>query len=149
MAMYRTRNILGGVVPIRKMTSAAAIVKGCLVNINTDGLLEANTTSDANPEKTLGWAASTASAASVETDYVPGYAGIQALMDFSGTYAATTHLGQVFGVTIASGVPTVDLSDKTNNTVKLMELEGSTVLNGKAWFEIAYDAGQAQSLEVA
>lgn len=148
MAIHAIRSVFGNVPAPRKATSAAAIVKGCLVNINTDGLLEANTTSDANPEKTVGVAISPATAASQEVDYIPLYPGIQFKCDFSGTFATTDHRGKNFGVTITSGVPTVDLTDTTNDTVKFIELDGTTTVNGKAWFELAYLASQ-NTIEVA
>lgn len=148
MAVYTYRNVNGGSIPIRKaLASAAAIVKGCPVFFNSDGLLAACTT---DITTIAGWALS-ATAGSEVVDFVPCYPGIQALIGFTGaTYAVTSHLGKYFALTVTSGVAVVDINDASNDSLKVIELEGTDTAadSGKVWVEAAHSADQ-NVIEVA
>lgn len=139
MAVYKFRNVLGGAIPLKKAAVVGAYVKGCPVYRNiSDGKL---TTVATNGTKLLGFLAEASAADGDIVAYVPMLPGIEVLMDFSDTYLITD-LGTYVAITVTSGVPVADIEDKSNDILKLEELDGTLAEAGKAWFSVAHSADQ-------
>lgn len=146
MAVLQFRNVLGGSIPLKKGTAAAAIARGCPVyRVAASGALAAVAT---NGTKLLGFAAS-AAAEGGELDYVPLYPGVEALLDFSGDFAATK-LGTYVALSVANDVPTANLNKADADALKLEELVADDAARGlhRAWFSATATANQTV-IEVA
>lgn len=145
MALRAVRNIYGGAIPVMSGTAKGAYVKGCPVYRNiSDGKL---TTMATDGTKIIGFLNEATSADGDTVHYTPCYPGIQFLLDFAGTYAITK-LGTYVSLNVASGVPTADVDDAGNDSLKLEELYGTDTTSGVAWFSAAASANQTV-IEVA
>jgi hypothetical protein len=137
MALHTVRNVLGGTIPIKKGTAAAAIAQGCPVYRNVaDGKMTAVAT---NGTKILGFAASATTAADQEIDYIPGYPGLEFLLDYSGT-ASITELGTYVAITVTSGAPIANCDKADADALRLEAVHDSTAAT--AWFSLADTANQ-------
>ena len=141
MAVLQFRNVLGGSIPLKKGTAAAAIIKGCPVYRDvSNGKITAVAT---NGVKLLGFALSASTAADQEIDYVPLFPGVEALLDFSGTYAAAK-LGTYVAITVTGGVPVANLDKADADALKLEDLvtNDSAAAVYRAWCSAASTANQ-------
>ena len=147
MALREVRNINGGDIPMLTGTVKGAYVKGCPLYRNvSDGKL---TTVATNGTKIIGFLADITSADGDTASYIPCYPSIQFRMDFDGTYAITL-LGTYVEITVASGVPTANLSENSNDILRLEEVVDNDSTNSvyTAWFSAADTANQWE-IEVA